>query len=167
HKPELGRLYGADIYKRVRFDVQSAVLERPSHDGVLRMLTHMSLMRDPHAPIHVPDDVLAALPPDPNITAFKQEREKLKARAYRVQGTDVEAEVRRLTTAIGSARSQRRNVISEEYRADYFRRPPTEDIERQYRGQEEEEYIEPVVQHQIPQRRQLVDLICTRITDIT
>jgi hypothetical protein len=45
--------------ERVRFDVQSAVLERPSADGVLRML-----MRNPCA----------------------------------------------LTTAIGSARSQRRNI---------------------------------------------------------
>ncbi|KAH8589904.1 hypothetical protein B0O99DRAFT_522359, partial [Bisporella sp. PMI_857] len=77
----------------------------------------------------------------------EQEREKLKAGAYRVQGTDVEAEVRRLTTAIGSAKSRRRDIISEEYRAGYFRRRPTEDIERQNRGQEEGEYIEPVVQH--------------------
>ncbi|KFZ19146.1 hypothetical protein V501_00795 [Pseudogymnoascus sp. VKM F-4519 (FW-2642)] len=34
-------------------------------------------------------------------------------------------------------------------------------------GQHEEEYVEPVVEHQIPQRTQLVDLICPRITDIT
>jgi hypothetical protein len=127
--------------------MQSAVLECPSADGVLRMLTHMSLMRDPRAPIHVPDDVLAALPPDPDITALEQEREQLKAGAYRIQGTDVEAEVRRLIAVIGSARSRRRNIISEEYRADYFRRRPIEDIERQNSGQQEEEYIEPVVEH--------------------
>jgi hypothetical protein len=53
----------------------------------------MSLIRDPRTSIHVLDDVLATLPPDPDITALEQEREKLKARAYRVQGTDVEAEV--------------------------------------------------------------------------
>ena len=79
-------------------------------------------MRDPRAPVHVPDDVLAALPPDPDIAALEQEREQLKAGAYRIRGTDIEAEVRRLTTAIGGARSRRRNIISEEYRADYFRR---------------------------------------------
>ena len=167
HNPNSAVYNGSYINERVRFDVQSAVLERPSADGVLRMLTHMSLMRDPRAPVHVPDDVLAALPPDPDITALEQQREQLKAGAYRVQGTDVEAEVRRLTAAIGSARSRRRNIISEEYRADYFRRRPTEDIERQNSGQEEEEYIEPAVEHQIPQRTQLADLICTRVTDIT
>ncbi len=57
----------------MRFDVQSAVLERPSTNGILRMLTHTSLIRNPCAPIHVPDVVLAALPPNPNITALEQE----------------------------------------------------------------------------------------------
>lgn len=72
------------INKRVRFNVLSAVLERPSTDGVLCILTHISLMRDPRAPVHVPDDVLAALLPDQDIVALKKEREQLKARAYRV-----------------------------------------------------------------------------------
>ncbi len=102
-------------------------------------------MRDPRALVHVPDNVLAALPPDPDIVALEQEREQLKAGAFRIQGTEIKAEVRRLTTAIGSARSRRRNIISEEFRADYFRRRPTEDIKRQNNGHEEEEYIEPVV----------------------
>jgi hypothetical protein len=31
----------------------------------------MSLIRDPRAPIYVPDNVLAALSPDPDITALK------------------------------------------------------------------------------------------------
>ena len=167
HNPNSALFNGSYINERVRFDVQSAVLERPSVDGVLRMLTHMSLMCDPRAPIHVPDDVLAALPPDPDIVALEQEREQLKAGAYRIQGTEIEAEVRRLTTVIGCARSRRRHIISEEYRADYFRRRPTKDIERQNSGQEEEEYVELVVQYQIPQRALLAKLICTRVINIT
>ena len=70
--------------EKVRFDVQSAGLGRPSVDGVLRMLTHMSLMCDPRAPVHVPNEVLAALPPNPIITSLEQEREQLKAGAYRI-----------------------------------------------------------------------------------
>lgn len=149
----------------MRFNVQFAVLERSSPGGILRMLTHMSLMRDPRAPVQVPNDVLAAIPPDPNIVVFEQQREKLKAENFRI-----EAEVRRLTAEIGSARTRRRNIISEEYRADYFRRRPTEDIERQNNGQQEEGYIEPVkpvIQHQIPERVQLAELLCTHIEDIT
>ena len=62
-------------------------------------------MRDPRAPVHVPNDVLAALPPDPRIV--EQQRAQLKAGAYRIQGTEVEAEVQRLTTEISIARNQR------------------------------------------------------------
>ncbi|OBT53129.1 hypothetical protein VE04_05757 [Pseudogymnoascus sp. 24MN13] len=153
--------------EKVRFDVQSAGLGRPSVDGVLKMLTHMSLMCDPRAPVHVPEEVLDALPPDPDITALEQERVQLKAGAYRIRGTSIEAEVRRLTSTINSARIRRRNIISQEYREEYFRRRPTEDIERHNNGQHEEEYIEPVVEHQIPQRTQLVKLICPRVTDTT
>lgn len=94
----------------------------------------MSLMRDPRAPVHVPDNVLIVLPPDPDIIALEQRREELKAGAYRIQGTGIEAEVRRLTIEISSTRTRRRNIISEEYRADYFRRRPIEDIERQNSG---------------------------------
>ena len=117
HNPNSAVYNGAYINERVPFDVLSAVLERPSADGILRMLTHMSLMRDPRAPVHVPDDVLVALPPDPDIVALEQRREELKAGAYRIQGTGVEAEVRRLTAEISSDRTRRRNIISEEYRA--------------------------------------------------
>ncbi|KFZ24057.1 hypothetical protein V502_01469 [Pseudogymnoascus sp. VKM F-4520 (FW-2644)] len=94
-------------------------------------------------------------------------REQLKAGAYRLQGTSIEAEVRRLTAAIGSARIRRRNIISQEYREEYFRRRPTEDIERHNSEQQEEEYTEPLIERQIPQRKQLADLICTRTTGIT
>ena len=166
HNPNSAVYNGAYINERVRFDVLSAVLERPSADGILRMLTHMSLTRDPRAPVHVPDDVLAALPPDPNIVALEQQRDRLKDGVYRIQGTVVEAEVRRLTTAIGTARSRHRNIVSQEYRDEYFRNRPTEDIERQNRGEEEDEYIEPLIEHQIPERAQLSDLICTRFTDL-
>jgi hypothetical protein len=90
----------------VWFDIQSAILERPSADGVLYILIHISLMRDPRAPIYVPDNVLAVLPPDLDITALEQEREKLKAGVYRVQGTDIEVKVWRLITTISSTRSR-------------------------------------------------------------
>jgi len=57
--------------EEVQFNVQSTSLRRPSIDGVLHMLTHMSLMCDPCAPVHVPNEVLATLPPNPIITSLK------------------------------------------------------------------------------------------------
>jgi hypothetical protein len=111
------------------------------------MLMHISLIHDPRAPVHVPNNILVALPPDLDITAFKQQQEQLKAGAYQVQGTRVEVEIRCLITAISSARSKRRNIISKKYRVDYFRRCPTENIKRQNKGQEEEEYIELIIEY--------------------
>ncbi|KAL5315971.1 hypothetical protein ACEPPN_016845 [Leptodophora sp. 'Broadleaf-Isolate-01'] len=61
HNPNSTVYNGAYINERVPFDVLSTVLERPSADGILRMLTYMSLMRDPRTLVHVPDDVLATL----------------------------------------------------------------------------------------------------------
>lgn len=39
--------------------------------------------------------------------------------------------------------------------------------EKQNNGQQEDEYIEPVVEHQIPERAQLAELICTHVAGIT
>jgi hypothetical protein len=62
----------AYINKRVLFNVLSTVLKRPSIDSILRILTYISLIRDPHALVHVPDDVLTALPLDLSIVDLKQ-----------------------------------------------------------------------------------------------
>jgi hypothetical protein len=167
HNPNSAVYNGAYINERVKFDVQSAFLERPSAHGLLRALTHMSLTRDPRAPVNPPEEVLQALPPDPEIRRLEQQREELKAGSHRVIGTQVEEEVRRLTTMINSARIKWRNAISEEYRAEYFRRRPTEDIEKQSEGLMEEEYVEPLVLHQIPERAKLAEVMCGFPKDLT
>ncbi|KAH9204893.1 hypothetical protein DL95DRAFT_494056 [Leptodontidium sp. 2 PMI_412] len=87
----------------------------------------------------------------------------LQAAANRIQGTEVEAEVRRLTADIGIAQTQRRNIISEEYRADYFRR----EVPRRYRlrvalphpplVKEESPDLEPFLPVQAPGTKALED----------
>jgi hypothetical protein len=72
----------AYINEQVLFNILSAVFKRPFANGVLCMLMYISLMQDLCAPIQVLNNVLAALPPNLDITALKQEREKLKAKAY-------------------------------------------------------------------------------------
>jgi hypothetical protein len=56
---------------------------------------------------------------DPNLAVYNGSWINVRL-LFDIQWMDVEAEVRRLTTAIGSAKSRRRNIISEEHRADYF-----------------------------------------------
>jgi hypothetical protein len=82
HNPNAAVYNRAYINKQVLFNVLSTVLKQPSADSVLCMLTHMSLIQDPCALIQVPNNVLAALLPDLDITALEQEQEKLKAGAY-------------------------------------------------------------------------------------
>jgi hypothetical protein len=55
HNPNSTVYNGAYINERLGFDVLSTVLEQPSTDNILRILAHMSLTRDPRAPLHVPD----------------------------------------------------------------------------------------------------------------
>jgi len=72
HNPNSAVYNGAYINERVLFDVLSTILERPSIDGILCMLTHISLMCNPRALVYVPDDVLIALPPDLCIVDLEQ-----------------------------------------------------------------------------------------------
>jgi len=66
----------------VLFNVLSAVLEQPSINSVLYMLTYISLIQDPCMLIYILNNVLAALLLDLDIIALKQEQEKLKAKTY-------------------------------------------------------------------------------------
>ena len=170
HNPNSALHNAAYINEKVKFDVQSAFLERPSKHGLLRALTHMSLTRDPRAPksvADVPEAVFEALPADPEIVELEERRELLKDGAYQIRGTSVEDEVRSLTAEIHKRKVKRQSIIFEEFRAEYFRLRPKEDIEKQSRGEAEEQYVEPVVQHQIAERTELADLICSFSTDLT
>lgn len=167
HNPNSAIYNGAYINEKVKFDVQSAFLERPSAHGLLRALTHMGLTCDPRAPTFVPDEVFRALPPDLEIVELKQRRDLLKGGTYRFRRKAVKDEVQRLNASIKNAETKRRYAVLEEFRADYFRRRPTEDIEKQNKGVAEEKYIEPVVQHQIPERTVIAELMCTFPKDLT
>jgi hypothetical protein len=72
HNPNSVVYNRAYINKRVPFDILSAILEQPFADSILRMLTYISLMRNPRALVYMPDNVLVALPPDPYIVDLEQ-----------------------------------------------------------------------------------------------
>lgn len=78
HNPQTGVFCGSYINEKVRFVVQDAVLDQPTDIGLLRAFTHMSLTCDPRAPTTVPDEVLATLPPDPEILELIRERKEIK-----------------------------------------------------------------------------------------
>jgi hypothetical protein len=72
HNPNSGVYNGSYINKRVGFNVLFAILERPSANGILQMLTYISLTRDPRALVEVLNDVFVTLPLDLDIVALEQ-----------------------------------------------------------------------------------------------
>lgn len=83
------------------------------------------------------------MPSDPEISELEERRARLKQGQYRIQGREDEAEIRELTDKIRTKRAHRDKRIVKEYREYYFYHRPTWDIERQARGEVEEEYADP------------------------
>jgi Protein of unknown function (DUF3435) len=167
HKPG-STTFRAYLNSRVKFDVQAAFLERPSQDHLLRAFAHMSLTYDPRAPATVPDEVMRSIPEDSAITKLRARRELLKARLRKKYGTITRARQMRstlsvkygqLAAAIASAETKHRRNVLENYRAKYFARCHTQEIERQLNGVTDE-YVKPIIQHQLRERTDLEKLLC-------
>ncbi|KAK3940940.1 FluG domain-containing protein [Diplogelasinospora grovesii] len=161
HDPKWATFNSAYINENVQFHLQNAVLDEPTEDSLIGMVSHIGLMRDPRASKDmVPDEVWDDLEPDPEIVALEAEREQLKGGRYRIKGTENEQRIRELTKLIASKKAQRKKTFRKEYRKDYFYNRPTWDIERQAAGEEDEDegYIEPVIDLRIPERAQLAEI---------
>jgi hypothetical protein len=79
HEQNLAIFTGVYLNTRVRFDIQSAVMERLSVNGLTRAFIHMSITCNPRALKNVPQYVKAALPRDPKIVKWENERTALHA----------------------------------------------------------------------------------------
>jgi hypothetical protein len=168
HDPKWATFNSAYINAKVKFHLQNAVLHEPHENALIEMLTHISVTRDPRAGRDiVPAEVWQDLPPDPEIVELEQRRERLKNGQYRIRGQDNAQEIQDLTKQIRSKKAQRVKKVVNGYRAHYFYNRPTWDIERQARGEEEEEYVEPDIDLQIPERVQLAEILCHQPQDLS
>ena len=79
HEPN-SNVFQAYLNRRAGCHVQAAFFERPSADGLLKAFSHMGLTCDPRAPPAMPDEVFSMLPPDPEIVALQDRRDRLKAK---------------------------------------------------------------------------------------
>lgn len=167
HNPQTGVFCGSYLNEKVRFIVQDAVLDQPTDAGLLRAFTHMSLTCDPRAPVNVPDEILKTLPPDLEIATLEAERVELSLEIKaqytfitRAAGTDIGIEYLKLQRKIASLEKTRLKEIKKEYRRDYFYRIHNETMKRQLEKLSPEEYVEPIIQHQLPERTQLQEIMC-------
>ena len=64
HKQNSAIFNSAYLNTRVRFDIQSTVIERLSVNRLTRAFTHISITYDPRSPKEVPEYIKDALPRD-------------------------------------------------------------------------------------------------------
>ncbi|CAH0017227.1 unnamed protein product [Clonostachys rhizophaga] len=148
--PRFMTFQSAYLNENANFDLQNAFLEEEKESQLF--CAHVSLTRDPRATADmVPDEVWANLAPDPEIVELEGQRAQLKQGKYRIDGHEHEKRIRKLTDEI----------------RDYFYHRPAWDIERQARGEDEEEYEEPVIDVTVPERERLAEILCNQPDDLT
>jgi hypothetical protein len=166
HEQNSAIFTGAYLNARVRFDIQSAVMERPSVDGLTRAFTHMSITCDPRAPKDVPKHVKDALPRDPKIVKWRKEREALHVEIrrsgflYEAKKTEKGKRHQKLGQMIRNATKKWEEDIKKAFRRQYFYRIHNEELQRQLNKIETAEYVEPVIHHQLPERTRLQEVLC-------
>jgi hypothetical protein len=168
HNPNSGIFCGSYINEKVRFIVQDAVLDQPTDAGFLRAFTHMGLTCDPRAPAVVPQEVLDALLPDPEIEELKRERREFRRKygCFSRAPPEIRRECEQLRRQIDSLQKQRDRAIKLEFRRDYFYRIHREELERQLGKAEAVDYVEPVIHHELPERTRLQGVICDLSRDL-
>ncbi|KAH7265750.1 FluG domain-containing protein [Fusarium solani] len=145
-----------------------AYLNQMTESELYKLFPHVSLTLDPRAKRDmVPAEVWANLPPDPEIVELEERRAFLKQGRHRTQGLEAEEEIRMLTEQITLKKGRRVHLVTREYRQYYFYHRPTWDIERQARGEDEDEYMEPVIHVTIPERKELAEIVCHQPEDLT
>lgn len=168
HDPQFATFHHAYLNEIANFDMQNAFLEEEKECQLFRLFAHVSLTRDPRATADmVPEEVWANLAPDPEIVELEEERARLKQGHYRIEGHEDEERIRKLTNEIRTKRAQRDRQVVKDYREYYFYHRPTWDIERQARGEEAEEYIEPTINVSILERAQLAEILCHQPDSLT
>ncbi|KAH7354509.1 FluG domain-containing protein [Plectosphaerella cucumerina] len=139
YDPKFLTFHDAYLNQMVEFDLQNTFLEEQTESELYKLFAHVSLTRDPRAKRDmVPDKVWDNLPPDPELVALEQRQAMLKQGRLR--------------------KGRREYLIAREYREYYFYTQPTRDIERQARGEMDEEYEEPKMELHIPERAGLAAL---------
>jgi hypothetical protein len=169
HNPQTGVFCGSYINEKVRFIIQDTILDQPTNIGFLRAFTYISLIYDPHTPIDMPEEVLKALPPDPEIMELTREREEYKRqyRSYHRAPPAIRKEYEQLRRQIDSLQKQHDRAIKIEFRRDYFDCIHNKELERQLKKVPTNKYIKPIIYYQLPERTQLQEVLYNLSRDLS
>jgi hypothetical protein len=78
YNPQIGVFCRSYINEKIRFIIQDTVLDQPTNIGFLRTFIYINLIYDLYTPIDIPEEVLKALPPDPEIIELTREYKEYK-----------------------------------------------------------------------------------------
>ena len=169
HNPEAAT-FQKYLNPKLNFSVQAAMLERPADDVLLKAMSHMGLTRDPGAPVKAPKSYVESLPQDNNLAQLEKEREDLAVHLKSKFGAikyadDVEyLKYKNLCAAVKAARVKRTTNANVGYRKLYHKSIQKAEIEQQGNDYQVVPYVEPVVHHQLPERRTVQDIMCNTST---
>jgi hypothetical protein len=114
----------------------------------------MSLTRDPRALNEVPQEIINALPLNPELVELQEVEDGLLQQikteytyVSRAKGTKIGKEYQALSREVNAMQKKLDREIKLEYRRDYFYRIYNEELERQLRKTKAKKYVEPVIYH--------------------
>ena len=111
-------------------------------------------------------DYVDALSPDDELLQKQKEREALSAQLKMefgaIKHADAAARKRysKLRSSINAAKTRRQKQADRDYRKSYFNDVHTAEIERQGENFEDTPYVEPAVDHQLRERKDVQDIMC-------
>ncbi|KAM3533678.1 hypothetical protein MY4038_002993 [Beauveria bassiana] len=174
HDPMTGCLANAYLNRRVGFNTQDAYLERdPSADGLTKAFSHMSIRCNPEVPRDIPKAELATLPPPPEVVELMREVKRTSVQLRQQYGF-IKSAPKRIKAKYSQLRCDLRNSekafrcdMTKVYQEEYRRRMHNEELERQLNGMVIEEKTEPAVEHRLPERSGLQNILCDFRTDMS
>lgn len=173
-------IYQAYINERVQCDVQAAFLGRPSSSALFQAVTHMSRYVDPRAPTELTPTQTNALKADPEIVQLRQLRDRLTYEAREESGTIKNAQAegtkiyqmyKKADDALKCAKTKLRKSARQESRQHFFNTIDTIEINKQLDPSlldlNDKDWEPKTVEHCLEERRQLAELICKELSDLS
>jgi hypothetical protein len=150
-------------YVQVQDDTQSAFMETPTRDSLIKLATNSGLTRDPSVPQRLSDERKEEIEKDAELCELKHRRDTLRAdlikrhrRLHKGRGTDLYVEFEDIKKKIKSKRRKLHKDAEDEQHSRFFDNIGNQIIKGNYEGQPVT--FEPDMSHVLPERKALADL---------
>jgi hypothetical protein len=171
-------IFQAYLNERVRCDVMTTFLGRPSADALIKAAGHMSRFIDPRAPVDLPESEVNKLKTHADIVKLRQLQDSYSqaiceqyGQIGKSVGTELHAMYQKAKHALKYTRVKLRNSASKEYREQYFNTIDTKEINQQLGlsvpDPEPAVYTLRVVVHDTEKRRLIAAMLCDQTPDLT